>query len=1045
MQEHATVTSQEIAEHLHMARENIHTDWFERLERCFGAGAPRKMVILKANREVGQDLFSLFLESMKQPDTSLPGAYESLFLKIRSLDYSITDFFNETFCLEQSLEHFLRSLTLLDDRKILDGMALIRQMINEITGYVLNECTQIFEYVAETSKSAFCQTDADGLIVFANRAMERLAEESPLVGKPLVDLFRTGDRRSIQDAVMNRDSTAGSILRVTMRSAKGRQTIVGAEVGPVIIDDAYLGGYAHITDMTFAEHQHHQLYDRALLGMVNLNRLGEIVFANKSLLQMLNMDDYQGVSIFDILPDDKTRQFVREQLYSRFGWKSNEYPLELKRLSDGALLPVMVSAFPQTDLSGRCVIGSFAILRSQVGRRMHYHIERNHDEVELLQGVMRELALVIPYDLVAVSKYSSDRKFSCSIFSQGIDTGQVWQRRWWKLTPAQIKWAERDDPFMVENLDEFLKQPDWCRLKEEEDIKSILKQGFCSLIFFPIIQNRRLVAAVTLMSKSKNAFKKHHLQLLNNLPIKSAVYMALYYNKRKEKTIIAELIMKLTREGNNLNHIANVIVTSVSDYFQRKSVCIFKLNRKRGTIQFVDQAQTEEKYKIQNGYEQKIEDGVLGYVCKNGTVENIGDSRNDERFKTIYKNILAGVTMRSELCIPISFGGTLWLLNIEDEQIRAFSDEEQEELTRVMNEVGNYLEKTWLSRFLEASLESSSDAVLVTDCNNRIIQVNPTAEAILPIPKITETALASSPSWALQQIAPTDLREIFVVPAEADGIIAHGCAPITNIRLKRRGGGTVPVVLTVVDLLEDFGHTIYLATDLTAQQRMEEIEGLEKIYHELAVQTKTPLSLALGWLDRLKRRLTEPSLQDQVDASLRQLKKLELTYNRIAMYADGMTHMPFNPTLLDLTEVINDVRYVLPISEQDLITWPQIKGDTYIEGDLFQLRFCLETIFSYLLRFTPAEERIELSTKVGDGQVQVTITGRLPRSTPAGGTEKTQTLQAAQVVADLAFGEPLIHQIIIRHGGHFSMLSRKTDSVVFHIDLPLFKGGHHEA
>jgi PAS domain-containing protein len=520
--------------------------------------------------------------------------------------------------------------------------------------------------------------------------------------------------------------------------------------------------------------------------------------------------------------------------------------------------------------------------------------------------------------------------------------------------------------------------------------------------------------------------------------------MALYYNKRREKAIVAELIMKLTGKGNDLNRIARVIVTSVSKYFARQSVSIFKLNKKKRSIQFIDQAETEAKYMIKKGYEQKIDDGVLGYVSKHRMVENIGDIQNDERFKGIYKSLLKGVTMRSELCIPIAFGGALWLLNVEDEQIGAFSEEEQLELTRVMNEVGSYLERTWLSRFLEASLESSSDAVLVTDSNHRIIQINPSAEAVLPIPETPEASDDLPAAWALRRIVPMDLRQIFVVPEEADKILAHGCAPISNINLKRRGGGSVPVVLTVVDLLEDFGHTIYIATDLTAQQRMKDIQGLENIYYELAAQTKTPLSLALGWLDRLKKKLSEPSLQNMVDTSVQQLRKLELTYNRIAMYAEGKSHLPFNPTLLDLAEVIDAVRSGLPNSEHDIIAWPRTHGETYIQGDLFQLRFCLETILSYLMRYTPIGECIDMSIEVGDEQVALTITGWLPKLTQCS-TEMANAPQVAQTLVDLALGEHLIYQIIaMRHGGSFAVLPQKGDIVVFKIGLPLCEGGCHE-
>ena len=110
----------------------------------------------------------------------------------------------------------------------------------------------------------------------------------------------------------------------------------------------------------------------------------------------------------------------------------------------------------------------------------------------------------------------------------------------------------------------------------------------------------------------------------------------------------------------------------------------------------------------------------------------------------------------------------MWLLNMEDGQIDAFSKEEEDELCRVMKEVENYLENTWLSRFLETSLKSASDAVLVTDSGGRIIQANLAAVNMLPlaIEQDQYHSMAETSSALLVPILLTPLKELFADPVE---------------------------------------------------------------------------------------------------------------------------------------------------------------------------------------------------------------------------------------------------------------------------------------
>lgn len=1048
MQTQMTITDHELAAHLHSARTEIYDDWSNRLRHCFGAEADRKMADPVACRQNHEDLLGLLLVSLKDRVRISELSINPLYEKVRRIDYSISDYYTEASCLEQSLDCFLRSLEYMTDRQILDATAMVHQRLNAITARILNECSQIYEYMVETSKDCFCQTDPRGRIVFANREMERLTGEGPLVGKRLEDYFSDDDRSIVRDAIAGSDSQGPGIARLTVVSAQGGRTMVNAEIGPLIIDDRHMGGYVHITDISIAEKQHKQLYDRALLGIAKLNRKGEILFANRSLLHMLNTQEYQGISVFDLLPDESSRKLVASQLESRFGWKSDEYPIELLRFGDHEKVPVMISAFPETDLSGKRVVGSFAIVRCVMDQKMHHLIESHHDEKTLLQSVLKKLSLVVPFDIATVSMYSFDRKFACPLYSSNSHEEKKWQRRWWKLTPARIRWTSQEEIRIVEDIEQFLEQPDWIDLKQEPDIQQLIDEGYKSSIIYPIFRDRVLVATVSLISKSPAFYNAYHKRQLLNLPIRSAVHMALYYHNLNESKFTSDLIMNLSNTGNNIEAVAQILVEAVAAHFKRQSVSLFKVNKQTGIIRLIDQAQTEPAYLIKKGYEQTTDEGVLGYVSRHGEVANVGDVQKDEKFQHVYRKLADSAEIHSELCIPIPFGGALWLLNIEDEQIDAFSLEEQNELSRVMEEVRQYLENTWLSHFLKASLKSSSDAVLVTDCDGFVIQVNQAATDMLPIdlPQECPCQEAKNPVHrALMRIDPLHLREIFVKPEEADKYIESDYRPAGAIRLKRRSGGTIPVVLTRIDLQEDFGRTIFFASDLTAQQRLKQIENIEKIYHELAVQTKTPLSLAMGWIDRLKRRQADPDLKDTLGKSLRQLKKLEITYNRLALYAAEQEALPYNPTLFDIAEVIEAVKTNLPSGEHSRITWNYGKGQGLIQGDIFQLRFCLETILAYLLRFTTSDYKIDLVTSRNQGHCVTEITGWAPRPAISLGDTACLLKPDARAEADLALGRRLIDRIVARHQGTFTITGQGSGIKTFRLSLNAWEGGRHEA
>jgi putative methionine-R-sulfoxide reductase with GAF domain len=598
---------------------------------------------------------------------------------------------------------------------------------------------------------------------------------------------------------------------------------------------------------------------------------------------------------------------------------------------------------------------------------------------------------------------------------------------------------------LVENLEAFLNQPSWIEIKNEPDIKKILADDFKSFIFYPIFRNQRLVASVSLLNKSNRKFKEHHKQLLRNLPIDSAVHMALFYHNRRESSFTSDLINSLANTGNDVNSLAAIIVSSVAAHYKWDSVSLYKVNPIKGEIKLLKQDASGEEYLIDKNYTQKISEGVLGHVSQHENVVNIGNVDEDEKLKDVYIHAVKPLQMKSELCIPIRFSGTFWLLNIEDKQIDAFHKEEQNEICRVMNNVCEYLESNWLNRFLEASMEAGTDPILVSDIEGRILQVNPVAINMLPITMAQNRRLSTQAEeiesrGPLRRIQPIPMKSLFVDPTDAGMKITASYQTPTDIKLKLRGGGTMPALLTGVNLQEEFGYTIHIAADMSAQYWRKQIENLGKIYHEIAIQTKTPISLIGGWIKRIRKYATVNVLKESVDKILRQLKKLEVTYDRIALYSVDSDTISANDTLLDIFEVIEAIQNDLPVSELELIKWEYEKGQCFLNGDMYQLKFSFETILLHLLRHAPQDDFISVNINADDDKISVKISGWHPQNLKTSPHTPDQKNDVAKAIADMAIGEKLVGRFIRRHGGTYQRPDQTDDRITFRFELPRLKG-----
>ena len=996
--------------------------WHANLRKAWGSAAESLLSILQRPGEV--NLLDVVLTAMSSQDEIESQTVQGFIKRVRRRDYSISDLFNEFVCLEDALREFLPAAGIRPtEYALLFGK--FKTSFCRLFGLILRETSEFYEHVIERGNIGFCQTDKSGRIVYANREMKRIYGSKDLTGRLLTDFFEGFERELVQKDLLECKDVP-EIQPLHLRSVGGTLVPVGAEVAGVFISGEPIGGYAHLTDISRPVQLRNEVYDRLMLGIIRLNAERRITFMNQSLCEMLDYTngEWRNQNIEWLIPDGEDERIIRKKLDERFEQgKSDEYDLRFRR-RDGKPIPVKITAAPEKTATGQ-VIRTIGIIRSMVRERIHMHIERERDFERLLQAVMEEMRCAIPFQRVSVALFSSDEMHVRRFFSYPIDSESEIKRRWYKITPAMLAGVKANKIVIVRDIEKFYSQPEFTDLRSDSAVQEIL-ENYASFISYPVFREGRLIASASFYSKNLNRYGEKDRRILENLPLASAILMAIHYEEKKNLEFLLNLSKQITEAGEDMKQIAQVLVDKVSAHYDWENVALFNTSKAQQKFHLLSQ-RTSKAFRIPKDYTQPIDRGVLGMVYRTKKPVNIGNVK-DEAYRDVYKPTITQT--HSELCIPIESGELFWLLNIEDSREDAFSKDEELDLMRLIKEVIVFLERSWLRKFLEAALLSTSDAVWVTDNQGRINRINPAAKDLL--------------GYQESELVGSNLADIFRDPGIAKRMIDKKKEPNLKIGLRTREGKFVNVLLSKFKLQEYFATNVYIAKDLSAQERLEELEYLGKMYYEIATQTQTPLMLISGWLERLGRQNDDEDTKAVVDRSLRQLRKIELTYDRLSFYDKEKISEPDFPNhkiLCSFEEVWRIVEGDLPQNELDRIEIELECEGPLIEGDLFQLSFCFETILSYLMRFLPQDQKVYVHVYTMADQLHVNIKGSFPGLNNNSDHAGTQS-KVERTLVEMALGEKILREFIVeKHGGSYSRTSWSEEQVEFFITMPLAEEG----
>jgi hypothetical protein len=240
------------------------------------------------------------------------------------------------------------------------------------------------------------------------------------------------------------------------------------------------------------------------------------------------------------------------------------------------------------------------------------------------------------------------------------------------------------------------------------------------------------------------------------------------------------------------------------------------------------------------------------------------------------------------------------------------------------------------------------------------------------------------------------------------------------IKLRRADDVLIPVLMSAASLPERLGGRVFVASDLTTQSRIERMELLNKVFHQIASEIRIPLALAKAFLEQahalLGKAQTEKvnPVQELVDKSLRQIRKADVPLERVVRVAVQDKNEPLPKQTFDLRVAMQELLDELPVVDAEEIRVHHNEEPLFVLAPRHELMFCVRSILAYLVRRKAQVEKLEFGWKRRADTGLVLIW--LPQLT----AEEIATGDAgAATELELLLAEPVITNLMHHMGGRY--------------------------
>jgi PAS domain-containing protein len=911
------------------------------------------------------------------------GAIASLVSYLSRPGYSIVDLLSDVALFKESIATKEPIGQAIGHWKLLDGAV----------GECLAQTTLSHEKFIESTLHAFCYYDQAGIIVSANSRMLDLNPDC--VGRHVAGYFGKMEAEV-------RLALAGAprrLYQLDLCSRRGPVPVL-AEFGKIESTAGKGGGYALFVDMTDLVEAEHRALEAAPYGMLKLDAKHRILYATEKVAALLESSPDELIGrdarrvITDIRDQGSRTKVVREGIQRRKG-RGGEYDIVLTKPKSGKRTNIKVMSIPLFDAGGS-FSGSIERLQPTdiiVARESISRLIATEPAYRLLfDEIVDVVKQFIDFDWAYLFLYSPGREYSRVICRSGPPI--AFQSRWFPVLEQHRDFLNRPQTW-VDDLAEF--DPE--AFADQPDMQTALEAGMKAMISIPVREGGQIIGGFSLTSTKAATYNLQTREALERLMLEQ-VLLTLFHALRREEDDFVNGLVKEISGIENLEMLAAKVVGELATFYQFQNVSIFKVNALRGHFRLLAQKLGPGGgTPMPEGYTQEIDKGMLGLCYERRDYAILKDSNGDSDEAKRYIRVAPEV--RSELCVPIRlFQRILWILNVEDHRTDAFTFIEVEALRRVIQQIQGTLERIFQNAVLVQVLDVCPGAVVVTDQKYGILRCNSAARQLTQRDSLSVA---------------DDFSRFFDLPLES-----FSSRP-SLATVRGAAGEETQVLVSRLTLDDEYDHVVFMLQNVSELQWDADFERLKAALAETTAQVRVPVSLLSSYVHQLARKVQDENLQDLARKAIRQLGRIELTYDRVLSSYDAQSLPERKSTTLDVKSALEHIVSELPRSDQGIISLPcEVHGT--VEADPYRVLFALTSMLAYLLRSRTDSTPIAIRTRRLKGVLKITMTGTAPARPTAQGL--AALVEATR--AEIALGQDLLNRIAKEAGGSFEIAPRRN-------------------
>ncbi|WP_198028151.1 PAS domain-containing protein [Bradyrhizobium murdochi] len=906
-----------------------------------------------------------------------------------------------------------------------DGASILKKYDDLISRALSTRYDTLDTALVRTS-FAVAEIDGLGIISYANDALRALLPDA--VGRDFASLFgpRSADVRAALSA-QERQS-----LRLDLHRGNLPSIHLRGELGPLTDELGRPGAYALLLGVEEEEARFDTLPD----GVLRLDPEGKIVFANHRAEQLIGagrteLQGRQAALMFADCDAGEAPKNFSDWFKSPDGRKEKAELISLGRTT----IPVRITVAPSFDASEGCsgAIITIVPIAEELVRAELQHVLSvpNYEPEELVLGVMEAVRKIVPYDLATFGVYTEDMRHHKTLV--------VHPKPEWGWTTAWFPLGEKVHDFLLSGRtwgDDLRATAIDLTPGIEEDsvLKNIVMSGMKGWVTLPIAGGgQRIRASLTLLSEQAGRYDGSEIALMRDLGVEKALLVAEANLLRRREDRVRTLQKRLAT-ADRYEELAKCLGEGIADCFGWDYVAVFSIDRRDGLFRIVYQCNRTGTPDVDYGYTQPLTEGLLGAALRDNTALAEPDIEAECQFD--YKPVIPG--RRSALAFPIrvvqqsptpSRDEIEWMLSIESGMKNAFQGPDMVALNDLLAQCEELLRRRWLKAVQLSLLDAVEQAVVIVDRAGKLRLTNRWADALF-----------GRPGGALLG----DNLARFGAD-DPDRRLLNSSTPVAQVRLTLciDTAVYVPTLASQRPLNDDYGHCLWLFTDLRQEAQHSTLSYVEETVNEVAQHVRLPLMMAKSVLGRAMSIAKVPGVIDNIDAARRQLDKADITYERLASTL-AIRQEPDRPRqIFDAVDLLRDAVLDLPredIESCELSAFP-LEGKAepfYVSGWPEQLRFAFRSLLSYALFRRPNKSKIGVRLEDLEGcklHISLSVANvddpDSVTSPSLGGQMDAAALQAREV-ASLALRT--VELAVHRHNGKLYR-SMDQSTLMFAIDL----------